>query len=247
MELPLNLRIAALGAIVVLALGGGLSGCSKPVEDLQFNAKVRGYLLEHPEVLQEAMAKLQEKQAEQARKEAVGAIRTHRNAIEHDARDFVANPNGSITVTEFYDYNCGHCKNIAPKLFALIDRNPDVRFVFKEFHIFDIPSSLRGARAALLARSGGRYMQVHKALMSEQAPIDNAKVDAILRANGIDPSPLDNPTAMAAIDRQLLDIQTLAAQLHIDGTPGFVIGDTLVPGEDMDAIMAAIAQARARR
>ena len=83
--------------------------------------------------------------------------------------------------------------------------------------------------------------------MMAQKPLQPAQVDAILRANGIDPGPLDNPAAMVEIDRQLADIQALAAKLHLDGTPGFIIGDTLVPGADWDAVKAAIAQALARR
>lgn len=244
MDLHLTTRALALAAVSALALA--ISGCSESPSDAAFNAKVRNYLLAHPEVLREAMAKLEENDRAASAKAASAAIKANRAAIERDPRDFVANPNGTITVTEFYDYNCGYCKTISPQVVALIRENPDVRFVFKEFHIFQEPSSLRGARAALLSRRSGRYVQVHQQMM-EQKPLQPAHVDAILRANGIDPSPLDNPGALVEIDRQLADIQALAAKLHIDGTPGFVIGDTLVPGADWDAVKAAIAQARARR
>lgn len=242
MDRSLTLRNLALAAVAALSV----AGCSKSPSDLQFNAKVRAYLLEHPEVLREAMAKLEENDRAAIAKAASDAIKSHRAAIERDPRDYVANPNGRITVTEFYDYNCGYCKAISPEVIALIRENPDVRFVFKEFHIFQEPSSLRGARAALLSRSSGRYVQIHQQMMA-QKPLQPAQVDAILRANGVDPAPLDNPAALRDIDRQLADIQALAATLHIEGTPGFVIGDTLVPGADMNAVKAAIAQARARR
>lgn len=238
----MKLRILALAAVLALPF----AGCTKSPADMEFDAKVRNYLLEHPEVIQEAMVKLQEKERAKAAADATAAIRRHRSRIERDSRDFVANPSGSVTVTEFYDYNCGYCKTIAPDVVALIRENPDVRFVFKEFHIFDQPGSLRGARAALLARNSGKYLQIHAQMMAEK-PLQPEQVDAILRRNGVDPSPLDNPAAMAAIDRQLADIQKLAADLRIDGTPGFIIGDVLVPGADMDAVKAAIAQARARR
>ena len=238
----MNLRILALAALLALSA----VGCTKSPADLEFDAKVRRYILEHPEVIQEAMVKLQEKQEAQRVAEATAAIKRHRQRIERDSRDYVANPNGTITVTEFYDYNCGYCKTIAPEVVALIRENPDVRFVFKEFHIFEQPSSLRGARAALLARPSGRYLQVHSELMA-QKPLLPEQVDAILRRNGVDPAPLDDPAAMAGIDRQLTDVQKLAADLRIEGTPGFVIGDVLVPGADMNAVKAAIAQARARR
>jgi protein-disulfide isomerase len=239
-------RKPALAAALALSLAALVSGCGKSPQDAQFEAKVRNYLLAHPEVIQEALMRQQQNEARAEVEAGQRAIPALRNEIERDPRDFVANPNGKVTVTEFYDYNCGHCKNIAPDMLALIRDNPDIRFVFKEFHIFEVPSSLRGARAALLSRRSGKYLQVHAALMAEQPPISNAKVDAILRENGINPAPLDNPTAIALIDRQLLDVRALAAKLHMSGTPGFVIGDVLVVGEDRDAIKAAIAQARAR-
>lgn len=239
----MSLKPLAIAAILALA---PLAACSESVSDLQFNAKVRAYLLEHPEVLQEAMTRLEQKQRAAALKAATEGIKRHRARIERDSRDFVANPNGAITVTEFYDYNCGYCKIISPDVMKLIRENPDVRFVFKEFHIFDQPSSLRGARGALLARNSGKYLQVHSELMAEK-PLQPAQVDAILRRNGVDPTPLDSPTAMAAIDRQLLDIQKLAADLRIEGTPGFIVGDVLIPSADMEAVRAAIVQARARR
>jgi len=237
-----KLRILALAALLALPF----SACSKSPADLEFDAKVRNYLLEHPEVIQEAMVKLEEKNREKAKADFTAAIKRHRNRIERDSRDFVANPNGTVTVTEFYDYNCGYCKAISPDVLKLIRDNRDVRFVFKEFHIFDQPSSLRGARAALLARRSGKYMDVHAAMMAEK-PLQPEQVDAILRRFGVDPSPLDNPAAMAEIDRQLLDVQKLAADLKIEGTPAFVVGDVMVPYANLDEVRAAIAQARARR
>lgn len=238
----MKLHLLALAAVLALPL----AACGKSPADLEFDAKVRRYLLENPEVIPEAMAKLEEKQRAKAAAEATAAIKRHRVRIERDSRDFVANPNGTITVTEFYDYNCGYCKLVSPEVLKIIRENPDVRFVFKEFHIFQEPSSLRGARGALLARGSGRYLQVHQELMAAK-PLQPEQVDAILRRNGVDPSPLDNPAAMAAIDRQLADIQKLAADLKIEGTPAFVVGDVLVPHAGMDEVRAAIAQARARR
>lgn len=240
MKLP-SLALAALLALPLYACSDG----SASLSDREFGRKVRAYLLEHPEVLQEMSDKLQEKQAARQMANFRKALAQHRDAVERDPRDFVANPGGRITVTEFYDYNCGYCKTISPEVVKLIRENPDIRFVFKEYQIFQEPSSLRGARAALLAKGSGRYVQIHQAMMAEK-PLEPARIDAILRKNGVDPTPLDNPAAMAAIDRQLSDVQGLATALGIEGTPAFVIGDTLVPGADMAAVRAAIADARRR-
>jgi len=100
---------------VALAALLSLTACQK-AEDVAFGQKVRAYLLAHPEVIEEAVQKLQEKkQVEAANIAKVGLVK-HRDALERDPRDFVANPNGKITVVEFFDYRCGYCKVSAPEV-----------------------------------------------------------------------------------------------------------------------------------
>lgn len=221
------------------------AGCTRAAEDTAFGEKVRAYLLTHPEVLEEVIAKLQEKKAAEAKTKAVAAINEHRKALERDPRDFVANPRGRITVTEFYDYRCAHCINAAPQVLAIIRANPDVRFVFKELPIFGAPSE-RAARAAIgVKRAGGDYVAIHQAFMSTK-PLDDAAVDRILTQHGYDPKAAETGALKADADKQLTDTQLLAANLGIEGTPAFIIGDVLVPGEDMDAVNAAIKAERAK-
>src|SRR5579859_4911978 len=136
---PLRLPLA------VIACALALSGCSRA--DEAFDAKVHAYLMAHPEVIQEAMQKLQEKQEAETAAHAAVAIAKSRKAIEQDPRDFVANPAGKITLTEFYDYRCPHCVNIAPGVLNLIKTNPDLRVVFKEFPIFGAASERAAAGA----------------------------------------------------------------------------------------------------
>ena len=236
------MKPAALALVAALALPAlaACSGSGESMSDREFGRKVRNYLINNPEVLQEATIALQQKQAKEQMEAFKKAVARNRNEIERDARDFVANPNGKITVTEFYDYNCGYCKTISPEIVALIRENPDVRFVFKEYVIFG-PVSERAARGALLAKANGRYLAVHQAFMAEK-PLTAAAVDRILLANGVDLSRLEDP----ALARQIADIQGLAMSLGLQGTPAFVIGDTMVPGADMEAVRRAIAEARRR-
>jgi protein-disulfide isomerase len=92
-----------------------LSACQKQA-DAEFGAKVRAYLLEHPEVIEEAAIKLREKQVLEAAKNSAAAVAKHRQQLEHDPRDLVINPNGEFTVVEFFDYRCGYCKVVAPEM-----------------------------------------------------------------------------------------------------------------------------------
>ena len=133
------MRRVALAAAAVGLLT--LAGCDyAPVSDKVFGERVRAYLVRHPEVLQEVSDALQAKREAQMRTELDASVMksqklvpTYRQAIENDSRDFVANPQGKVTVTEFYDYRCPHCINIAPKVLDLIRDSPGVRVVFKEF------------------------------------------------------------------------------------------------------------------
>jgi protein-disulfide isomerase len=118
-----------------LAAAFSLTACQK-AEDAAFGAKVHAYLMAHPEVLREAEVKLQQNDRVAAQKASTDAIAKYRGQLERDSRDFVANPGGKITVVEFFDYRCGYCKLAAPQVVELIQQNPDVRFVFKEFPIF---------------------------------------------------------------------------------------------------------------
>ncbi|MCA6271585.1 MAG: DsbA family protein, partial [Phenylobacterium sp.] len=140
---------------VLLACSLLLGGCQKAF-DAVMGDQVRGYLLAHPELLEEMAAKLQEKNLVQQAEDARKAISANRAALERDPRDVVFNPGGRITVVEFFDYRCGYCKTIAPEVAALVRDNPDVRLVLKEFPIFGGASDL-AARTALTpaGRAGG--------------------------------------------------------------------------------------------
>ncbi len=125
----------------------------------------------------------------------------------------------------------------------LIKSNPDVRFVFKEMPIFGATSE-HAARAALAIKAaGGDYVGFYHALMSTHG-LNDAAVDQLARAQGLDPAKVEASAARTAADAQIADVHKLAASLYVDGTPTFIIGDEIVPGEDMEAVQAAIGKAR---
>jgi protein-disulfide isomerase len=230
-------------AVIAGVLAVALAGCGKA--DQTFDNRVHAYLLAHPEVVQEAIDKLQAKQDAQAAAAAKAALALNRQALEHDPRDFVANPNGKITVVEFYDYRCPHCANAAPAVVEMIQKNPDVRFVFKEFPIFGAASDRAAMAAIAVKRAGGDYVGLYRDFMAAR-PLNDAAIDRILAAHGVAPAVLDDPALKAAATDQLAGVRRLAIGLGIQGTPAFVIGDTLVPGEDMDAVRAAVQAARGK-
>jgi protein-disulfide isomerase len=145
-------------------------------------------------------------------------------------------------VVEFFDYRCGYCKLAAPQVVSLIQQNPDVRFVFKEFPIFGEVSDT-AAKVALTPEAKAKGVQLYQALMSEKA-LDDAALDRHLAQLGVDAATARKDAQEPPIARQILDTHALAEALKIDGTPSFIVGDTMIPGADIAALRAAIAAAR---
>jgi protein-disulfide isomerase len=243
--------LSALAAVGLLAFG--LAACQPPSGDqASFDARVKDYLMKHPDELKAAIDNMQDKEdADQAKADAAAdakaraALPSLRAALEHDPRDFVANPNGKVTVTEFYDYRCPHCISIAPRVVTLIQSRPDVRFVFKEMPIFG-DTSEHAARAAIAAKDQGKdYVGLYAAFM-EARPLTDGDIDRIAAAKGVDLAAMNAPATLAKDKTQIDDIAKLAEKLAIDGTPGFVVGDTIIHGEDYDGLTAAIDKAEGK-
>jgi len=229
----------AAASIAILSL----VGCGQANADKAFGEKVHAYLIEHPEVLVEMSAKLQEKQTAEKTKNAASAMNKYRQALERDPRDFVANPNGAITVVEFFDYRCGYCKLATPQIVELIQKNPDVRFVFKDFVIFGHDSEA-AARMVLGSRDQGKTLELHRRLMAEKS-LDEAAVMRIARELGIDLAEAQASAGSEAAAQRLAGTHALAEALAIEGAPAFLVGDQMLPGADMRALSLAIEQVRA--
>jgi protein-disulfide isomerase len=230
------------GATLALTAALALTGCQKN-DDAAFGQRVHAYLLAHPEVIREAVNKLNENERVAAAKASSQAADKHRAQLERDPRDFVANPDGKVTVVEFFDYRCGYCKIAAPQVVQLIKDHPDVRFVFKEFPIFGEVSDT-AAKLALTPQVKAQGLTLYQSWMGAKA-LDDAALDRGMQAAGIDPKAARAAAADPAIERQILDTRALATAMRIEGTPAFIIGDTVVPGADLSAVRAAIVQAKA--
>jgi protein-disulfide isomerase len=231
--------LSALIASVLLAL----AACSQSEPAAVTGEQVRAYLLENPEVIEEALGKLQEKRQAAADQALAKSLVSRRADLERDARDFVAgNPNGAITVVEFFDYRCPYCKVARPEIDKLLAANKDIRYVMKEYPILSAASEA-AARAAIGAKAQGKYLPVHMALMAEQT-LDDTSIKRILTENDVD---VDKALAVgtgAAATKQLEETRALARDTRVNGTPAFVIGDRMIAGWSPQDITDAIEAAR---
>jgi protein-disulfide isomerase len=212
-----------------------------------FEQRVRGYLLRHPELLQEMSDGLRAKE-DSARTEAINRRAAASPALlATDARDPAFGPaDAKVTVIEFFDFRCPGCKATAPEVLRLMQAHPDVRFVFKDWPILDRgddDTSHYAARAAQAAHRQGKYLPVFRALMLEQA-LDKAAIDRILAENGVALPQAQSAMASPEIARHLTDIHASAAALGLSGTPTFFINGRASPSIRPADIDAAIRQAK---
>ncbi|HZV83401.1 MAG TPA: thioredoxin domain-containing protein [Brevundimonas sp.] len=213
-----------------------------------FDGRVRAYLMNNPEILQEVSAALQAKQ-DGDRTAAINASAAANPALlAVGPSDPAFGPvDAKVTVIEFFDFRCPGCKATAPDVLRLMQTHPDVRFVFKDWPILDRGDqdlSHYAARAAQAAHAEGKYLPVFRALMAEPA-LDKAAVDRILAANGLAASAAQAAMSSPATARHLADIQTAANSLGLMGTPTFFINGKANPSIQPADIDRAIREAKA--
>jgi protein-disulfide isomerase len=239
----LLLTVAALAALA--ALPARAADPLTPAQKEAVERVIHDYLLEHPEVMVEALRNAEVKLKEKKEENAKQAIVQRRSELLSDATAPIAgNPQGDVTIVEFFDYRCPYCKQVEPHLEALLKEDPKLRIVYKEFPVLG-PESVYAARMALAARKQGKYAAFHEAMMAAKGKITEETILMVAHSVGID-------VARAKTDMTAPDIQeiikrnyALADALDIQGTPAFIVGDTLVPGAtDLDNLRRLIAEAR---
>jgi protein-disulfide isomerase len=234
-----------LAALVALPFGLRAQDGFSAREKGDIEAIVKDYLMENPEVLIDAL-RLYQKRAEAAQKaQQAHSLKSSRDELLHDPDSPIGgNASGDVSVVEFFDYQCGYCKRAFPDTKRLVKDDSGVRFVYKEFPILG-PASLIAARVALAARKQGKYVAFHDALMSARGRLDEARILSIARGAGLDVAQLKKDMADPEIDRIIARNKALARKLGVTGTPGFVIGDAVVPGAiSLEQMKSLVAEAR---
>lgn len=198
-----------------------------------FRAEVRAYLMDHPEVIMEAVSVLENRQAADKAQADVDLVRSNAQAILDDGYSWVGgNPEGDVTVVEFMDYRCGYCRKAFEEVAELVESDGNIRFVVKEFPILGEASVLSSRFAVATRQVAGdeAYEGVHDALMSLTAPPTEVELTRIAESLGIEPQPILAAMDSDAVMAELQETRALAQRLEINGTPTFVIGDTMLRG-----------------
>ena len=201
-------------------------------------------ILENPDIIMQAVAILQQREQERA---ASGAS-TVRLQLESDPNaPNLGNPEGDVTVVEFFDYNCPYCRSAGQTVQALLATDANVRVIYREWPILG-DDSVIAARAALAAREQGKYEAFHWALMSGDGRVTEAVIFKVARDLGMDVAQLEADMVRPAVEAHIALSNALAQQLGFTGTPAFIVDDKTAPGMlSVDEITRLVAEARANR
>ena len=200
------------------------------------NSIIEDFIRNNPEIVRDTLIALAAREEAERKQTGLAKVR------DDQGDPVMGNANGTITLYEFSDYNCGYCKRVFKPIQQLVRDNPDVRLVIKEFPILS-QSSLVAAKAAIAAEMQGKFGDYHIAMMTYRGQITDAVVMRMAEQAGVDieqlKSDMESPKTMAIIQRT----REAAAALEINGTPGLVVGDTVVPGAiGLDELVKLIAE-----
>ena len=201
-------------------------------------------ILENPQIIMQAVAILEQRERERA---ASGA-NTVRLQLEQDPNSpNLGNPDGDVTVIEFFDYNCPYCRKAGQTVQELLASDANVRVIYREWPILG-EDSVFASRAALAARAQGKYEEFHWALMNGEGRASEASILKLARHLDLDVEKLQADMISPAVEAHIAQSSALARTLGFTGTPAFIVGDRTAPGMlSTDEITAMVAEARAAK
>ena len=207
------------------------------------NKLIEDYIMDNPEVILKSIEEMRKRQQREEQEAAKKNLIAFEDEILRNPSDPVGgNEDGDVTVVEFFDYRCGYCKQFYTALEEVIDKDDDVRIVFKELPVLG-PTSELAARAAIAASRQNLYMPFHIKLMGLKGNLDEKKIFSIATEVGLDLARLKKDMDLRSVQGILDDTKDLAQNLSITGTPAIIIGSNIIRGaigkERLKALIAS--------
>ena len=210
---------------------------------------IKNYLVSHPEVLEEAMAELNKRQAAAEAEKHEASVATNADAIFNSPRGVtLGNKDGDVTFVEFFDYNCGYCKRAMADMLDLMKTDPKLKVVLKEFPVLS-EGSVEAAKVAVAVRmqdpGGKKYLDFHQKLLGGRGPADKARAMAAAKEAGLDTARIEKDLASPEVRATIEENFKLAEAMGMNGTPSYVIGKQVVIGAvGLDGLREKIGVAR---
>ena len=235
------LRICGLFAAMMIGITPSVQADLTSVDKAELDEMIRIYIEENPGVIRDALQQLAEREEREQKLAALAFL----EMTEGDP--VLGNPDGSLVIYEFSDYNCGYCKRVFGPIQEVLAEDDDIRVVIKEFPILS-QSSLVAAQAAIATQKQGVFPQYHATMMTNPGAISMDTILAAARDAGADVDRLQRDMGSDETAAVINRTRMSAEQLKISGTPGLIIGSTIIPGAiSGEELRRLIAEERARR
>jgi uncharacterized protein len=211
----------------------------------------KDYILAHPEVIQDALTALQERQQADEATANEAAVKEHGAEIFASSHQVVlGNPQGKVTLVEFFDYNCAYCKRALPDMLSLMKDDGDLRVILKEFPVLG-DGSVEAARVAVAVRmqdpTGQKYLEFHQKLFGGRGEANGERALAVAGEIGLDVDRLKRDMASLEAKATIDENLKLGETIGITGTPTYVVGSEVVVGAvGLDALAKKLAAARGK-
>ena len=201
------------------------------IDPATLNPMIESFLMSDPKILQRLSVALDTTVRAEERAQAGGAIASMRDKIFNDPGQVVlGNPDGDVTLVEFFDYNCGYCRNALPDLATLLAEDPNLRVVLKEFPILSNESIDAARVAVLVGESDVDYWTFHEALFTSRGQVDKNVALSAATDLGLSAVSLELDMNSEAVAKKIQTSYEIAKALNITGTPTYIIGDEVIPG-----------------
>lgn len=195
------------------------------------NAQIESFLMNDPKILQRMSVALDSTLRAEEREQATVAIASMQEAIFNDPGQIVVgNPDGDVTLVEFFDYNCGYCRSALPDLATLLAEDPDLRVILKEFPILSNESIDAARVAVLVGEADADYWSFHEALFTSRGKVDKQVALAAAADLGLSPVSLELDMGKDSVSKTIQTSYEIAKALNITGTPTYIIGNEVIPG-----------------
>ena len=212
---------------------------------VDIEAIVKEFIEKNPEVILDSVEAYGDRQQQASAEEQQKAVDAHMEWLENnDILPVAGNPDGDVTVIEFFDYNCGYCKKALDDIVKLMGEDNNIKFVFVELPILGRTSEM-AARYALAAKNQNAYLDYHIGLMQNRGPLTESSMETIAEKIGLDIEKLKADANSDDITKQVAEKAAKASQMGISGTPAFIIDGKLYGGYiGLDRMREAVAEAR---
>src|SRR6516165_2721167 len=251
MPMPsLRLLLPALFALTICAMPPAVSAQSfSDGQRGEIESIIRNYLIAHPEVLEDAMAELNKRQAAAEAEKHEASVAQNSEAIFNSPRGVVlGNKDGDVGFVEFFDYNCGYCKRAMADMLDLLKTDPKLKVVLKEFPVLS-QGSVEAAQVAVAVRmqdpTGKKYLDFHQKLLGGRGQADKAHALPAAKEAGLDVAKIEKDMANPEVRATIEENFKLAEAMGMNGTPSYVIGQQVVIGAiGLDGLKEKVGLAR---